>query len=68
MAGPPKSRSSERILTRVLLGLLVLVVAWVVLQWVLGALFALLRIALLLVLFGVVAWVVLVGPPGMRDD
>lgn len=67
MAGPA-SRSSERLLTRILLGLLVLVVAWVVLQWVLGALFALLRIALLLALFGIVAWFVLIGPPGMSDD
>jgi hypothetical protein len=67
MAGPA-SRTSERFLTRILLGLLVLLVAWFVLQIVLGWLFALLRIALLLALFGIVAWFVLIGPPGMDDD
>lgn len=38
-----------------------------VLNWVLGAIFALVRIVLLLALLGVVAWFVLIGPPGMDD-
>lgn len=64
----PASRSSESLLTRVLLGLVVLLLAWFVFQLVLGWLFALLRIALLLGLLGIVAWFVLVGPPGSDDE
>lgn len=50
-----------------MLGILVLVVIWIVVQSVLGMVFAVVRGALLIALFGVVAWVVLVGPPGGRD-
>lgn len=55
---------SDRLLMRVALVLLVLVLGWVVLGWVLSALYTLVRIAILLALLGVVAWFVLVGPPG----
>jgi hypothetical protein len=64
----PASRTSERLLTRILLGLAVLVLAWLVLDFLLGWLFQLVRIALLLALLGVVAWFVLVGPPGSDDS
>jgi hypothetical protein len=64
----PASRSSESLLTRVLLGLVVLLVAWFVLQWVVGWLFTLLRVALLLGLLGVVGWFVLIGPSSLDDD
>jgi hypothetical protein len=64
----PASRSSESLLTRVLLGLVVLLVAWFVLQLVVGWLFTLLRVALLLGLLGIVGWFVLIGPPGVDDD
>jgi hypothetical protein len=63
----PASRTSERLLTRILLGLAVLVLAWLVLDFLLGWLFQLVRIALLLALLGVVAWFVLIGPPGSDD-
>ncbi len=55
------------IASRILLGIVVLAVVWIVLQFVLGMVFAVIRAALLVVLFGIVAWVVLVGPPGGRD-
>lgn len=50
-----------------MLGLVVLVVIWIVVNSVLGMVFALARAALLIAVFGIVAWVVLVGPPGRRD-
>jgi hypothetical protein len=65
----PASRSrSESLVTRVLLGLVVLLVAWFVFQLVLGWLFALLRMALLLGLLGIVGWFVLIGPSGSDDE
>jgi uncharacterized membrane protein YiaA len=58
------TRTSERLLMSVVLGIVLLVVGWWVLNLVMGAIFALVRVALLLALLGVVAWFVLVGPPG----
>lgn len=52
---------------RILLGLVALVVLWLVLRIVLGLVYSVVRAALFLALFAVVAWVVLVGPPGDRD-
>ena len=50
------------------MGIVALVVLlWFVLQLVLGTVFAVVARSLLVALFGVVAWVVLVGPPGGRD-
>jgi hypothetical protein len=54
-------------LGRVLVVLAVVVLLWFVVNAVLGTVFAVVRGLLLLALFGVVAWVVLVGPPGGRD-
>jgi hypothetical protein len=64
---PASRTSSERLLTRILLGLVIIILAWFVLDFVLGWLFQLLRIAVLLALLGIVAWIVLVGPPGSDD-
>jgi hypothetical protein len=55
---------SSSVGTRVVLGIVVLIVAWLVLRFVLGAVFALIRVALFVGLFAVIAWVVLVGPGG----
>jgi uncharacterized membrane protein len=66
MARPP-APPRESITTRVLVGLVLLVVAWFVIRVVLGTVFALIRAALFVALFAVIAWVVLVGPPG-RDE
>jgi O-antigen ligase len=65
----PASRStSQSLVTRVLLGLVVLLVAWFVFQSVLDWLFAMLRIALLLGLLAIVGWFVLIGPSGSDDE
>lgn len=66
MARPVEPRGSG-LTGRILLGIVVLVVVWIVVQSVLGMVFAVVRAALLVALFGIVAWVVLVGPPGGRD-
>jgi hypothetical protein len=66
MARPVEPRGGW-LTSRIVLGILVLVVIWIVVQSVLGMVFAVVRGALLIALFGVVAWVVLVGPPGGRD-
>jgi hypothetical protein len=54
-------------LTRLALIALLVVVAWFLLQAALGLVFSLIRGLMLLVLFGVIAWIVLIGPPGGRD-
>jgi hypothetical protein len=46
-------------------GAVALFVLWIVLRMLLGTVFALIRTALFVGLFAVVAWVVLVGPPDM---
>ena len=62
-----ETETSTLALFRIAFGIVVLAVVWIVLQFVLGMVFAVIRAALLVVLFGIVAWVVLVGPPGGRD-
>ena len=59
-------RADDQLLLRIGVGVLAVIAAIMVLNWLLGAIFALIRVALLLVLLGVVAWFVLIGPPG--DD
>jgi hypothetical protein len=66
MARPVEPRSGG-IGGRLLLGIVVLIVLWVVLRVVLGLVYSVVRAALFVGLFAVVAWVVLVGPPGDRD-
>jgi hypothetical protein len=48
-------------------GLVLLVVAWLVIRALLGMVYSIIRSALFIGLFLVVAWIVLVGPPGRRD-
>ena len=54
-------------LGRILVAVAVVVLLWFVVNAVLGTVFAVVRGLLLLALFGVVAWIVLVGPPRGRD-
>jgi hypothetical protein len=62
----PRSGASE-LLTRVVLGIVVLAAGLIVFQFLLGWIFSLIRVALLLGLLALVAWLVLVGPPGMDE-
>jgi hypothetical protein len=66
MARPVEPRGGG-LTSRILLGLVVLVVIWIVVDSVFGMVVSLVRGALLIALFGIVAWVVLVGRPGGRD-
>jgi uncharacterized membrane protein len=61
-------RANDQLILRIGVGVLAVLAAIMVLNWVLGAIFALIRVALLLVLLGVVAWFVLIGPPGDDGD
>lgn len=65
------SRTSDRLLMRLAVGVILVFLGWVVLGWVLsvlvGTLVALIRVALLLGLLAIVGWFVLVGPPGADD-
>jgi hypothetical protein len=65
MANPAPPRSTLG--TRVVVGILALIAVWIVLRIVLGMVYSLIRAALFVALFAVIAWVVLVGPPGRRD-
>jgi hypothetical protein len=47
--------------TRLLVGLVLVIVAWWVLNAVVGFVFSLIRMLLFLALFALIAWVVLVG-------
>ncbi len=53
--------------TRLLVGLVLLIVAWIVIRIALGMVYSIIRSVLFIALFAVVAWIVLVGPPGRRD-
>jgi hypothetical protein len=61
MAQPVEPRGSS-FLTRLAIGVLVLVALWLVV----GFVFSLLRSLVFLALIGLVVWIVLVGPPGGR--
>ncbi|HEX6237337.1 MAG TPA: hypothetical protein VFZ68_09090 [Acidimicrobiales bacterium] len=65
MANPAPPRMS--LTSRIVVGLVVLLLAWLVLRLLLGFLFTVVRALLFLALFAIVAWVVLVGPPDRRD-
>lgn len=58
----------ESFTTRLVIGIVLLVVAWIVIRVVLGTIYSIIRALLFIALFGVVAWIVLVGPPGRHDD
>jgi hypothetical protein len=53
--------------TRVVVGIVALIVIWFVVRLVMGTVFAFIRAAVFVALFAIVAWVVLVGPPGRGD-
>lgn len=59
---------SSSLTTRLVVGVVLLVVAWIVLRTLLGMVYSLIRAALFIGLFLLVAWIVLVGPPGRHDD
>lgn len=65
MARPAPPR--ESLTTRIVIGLVLLVVAWIVVRMLLGFVYSIVRSALFIGLFLVVAWIVLVGPPGRRE-
>ncbi len=67
MAQPVGPRGSS-FLTRLAMGVLVLVALWLVVGAVLGFVFTLLRTLLFVGLIAVVAWIVLIGPPGGRHS
>jgi hypothetical protein len=69
MAKLPAERTSksDQLLWRVAVGALVVIVVIMVLNMVLGWVFALVRMAVLLAILGVVGWFVLIGPPGMDE-
>lgn len=66
MAKPVEPPSSG-LAWRVLVGVVVLLVVWLVLRTVLGVVYSFVRTVLFVGLLAVVAWVVIVGPPGRRD-
>ncbi|HEX6418745.1 MAG TPA: hypothetical protein VFZ77_09615 [Acidimicrobiales bacterium] len=57
----------ESVAVRLVVGIVLLLAAWIVIRLVLGTLYAIIRSVLFIALFAVVAWIVLVGPPGRRD-
>jgi hypothetical protein len=65
MAQPVEPRGSS-FLSRLAIGVLVLVALWLVVGFVVGFVFSLLRSLVFLALIGLVVWIVLVGPPGGR--
>lgn len=64
---PPPAPPTQSLTARVAVGLVLLLVAWVVIRALLGMVYSIIRSALFVALFLVVAWIVLVGPPGRRD-
>jgi hypothetical protein len=63
----PPAPPRQSIGTRVVVGLVVLFVAWIVVRMMLGFVYSIVRSLLFVALFLVVAWIVLVGPPGRRE-
>lgn len=57
----------ESFTTRLVVGIVLLIVAWIVIRALLGMVYAIIRALLFIALFAIVAWIVLVGPPGRRD-
>jgi hypothetical protein len=57
----------ERLATRVIVGGILLLLAWIVIRMALGFVYSIVRSLVFLALFAVVAWIVLVGPPGRRE-
>lgn len=64
---PPPAPAKQSLTTRVVVGVVLLVVAWIVIRTLLGMVYSIIRSALFIGLFLLVAWIVLVGPPGRHD-
>ena len=60
-------RRSEGWLGRVGVVLLAVLIVWLLVSSVLGFVFSLIRMLLFVALFAIVAWFVLIGPPGRHD-
>ena len=60
-------RRSEGWLGRVGLVLLGVLIVWFVVSSLLGFVFSLIRMLMFVVLFAIVAWFVLIGPPDRRE-
>jgi len=67
MAQPVKP-SGSGIVTRLAVGVLVVVALWLLVGAVVGFVFTIVRTLLFLGLIGLVAWIVLIGPPGGRHS
>jgi hypothetical protein len=63
----PAARTSDQVLMRLAMGVILVFALWLLLGWIVGFIFTLVRAALLLVLLGIVGWFVLIGPPGSDD-
>jgi hypothetical protein len=64
---PPPAPAKQSLTTRVVVGVVLLIVAWIVIRTLLGMVYSIIRSALFIGLFLLVAWIVLVGPPGRHD-
>jgi hypothetical protein len=53
--------------SRVVFGVVAVVIGWIVLQVVLGWLYSLIRVAVIIALLGVVLWFVFVGPSSLDE-
>jgi len=62
-----ESGSRDRLASRVVLGIVAVIVGWLVFGMVLHALYSLIRMAVMIVLLGVVLWFVFVGPSSLDE-
>jgi hypothetical protein len=62
----PREGFSDQLVSKLVVGLVVVVIGWFVLKVVLGWIYSLVTAAVMIALLGVVLWFVLIGPPG--DD
>jgi hypothetical protein len=64
----PVRPSGSGIITRLAVGVLVVLALWLVVGAVVGFVFTIVRTLLFLGLIALVAWIVLIGPPGGRHS
>lgn len=65
MSRPASPR--ESLATRVIVGGILLLLAWIAIRMALGFVYSIVRALVFVALFAVVVWIVLVGPPGRRE-
>lgn len=63
----PASGSSSQLASRLIVGVILVVVALFVLNVVLGWLYSLIRVAVIVGLLGVVLWFVFIGPSSLDE-